>query len=95
MPANALQHQLERLRFPLGDDQRADVRRCVSDYVDWAKTQHWPPERMLIDIKRVAAEARVTVSSLPSPESRESRAHLLMDMVAWSIERYYEGERDS
>ncbi|MFI5228777.1 MAG: hypothetical protein ACHQWU_06895 [Gemmatimonadales bacterium] len=90
MPAERLRSQLAALHFPLDSPTRTGVQRCVCEYVDAMKADHWPPERMLVGLKRIAAESGLTSSSLPARESRASRAELLMDMVAWSIERYYD-----
>jgi regulator of extracellular matrix RemA (YlzA/DUF370 family) len=44
---------------------------------------------VLVDLKRIAEESGIRSSLLPATEGRASRADLLMDMVAWSIQRYY------
>jgi hypothetical protein len=95
MPAERLRHQLAGLQFPLDDDTRTEVQRRVREYVDFVKAQHWPPERVLVGVKRIADDAGIRSSALPAMESRASRADLLMDMVAWSIEEYYRGARES
>ncbi len=95
MPADRLRHQLAELEFPLDDDARRAVRRRVQEYVDSAKAQHWPPERVLVGMKRIAEESGVRSKALPLAESRGSRSDLMMDMVAWMIERYYAPEHDS
>jgi hypothetical protein len=96
MPAERLRRQLADLTFPLDARARTEVRRCVDEYVDLLKTQDAPPERVLIELKRVAEEAGVRSRALRAAESRGSRSDLMMDMVAWSIERYYRAEkRDS
>lgn len=69
------------------------VKRLVYDYVDWVKAQNWPPERVIVGLKRIAEESGIRSNSLSARESRASRSDLLMDMVAWSIERYYGPER--
>jgi hypothetical protein len=89
MPAERLRRQLAELTFPIDARTRTDVHRRVEDYVDALKAQNWPPERVLIGLKRIAEEAGIRSNPLVSPESRSSRSDLLMDMVAWSIERYY------
>ena len=89
MPAERLRQQLAGLTFPLDDKTRREIRHCVADYVDSVKAQHSLPERVLIDLKRIAADAGVQASALLTADSRVSRADLLMDIVAWSIERYY------
>jgi hypothetical protein len=89
MPAERLRRRLADLTFPLDAAARSDVQRCVYEYVDSMKTQESPPERVLVGLKRIAEESGIRSNHLPAPESRASRADLLMDMVAWSIERYY------
>ena len=89
MPADRLRRRLADLTFPLDDDARSEVRRCVDEYVDSLKAQDAPPERVLVGLKHLAEEAGVRSRALPAAASRGSRSDLLMDMVAWSIERYY------
>jgi hypothetical protein len=91
MPADQLRRQLADLTFPIDERARNEVRRCVDEYVDSIKTQDWPPERMLVGLKRIAEESGLRSKALPKPESRGSRSDLMMDMVAWSIQRYYAG----
>lgn len=95
MPAYRLQQQLAGLHFPLDDKARTDVQRCVCEYVDAMKAEQCPPERMLVGLKRIAADADLSTGSLAHTDARESRANLLMDMVAWSIARYYGMEERS
>jgi len=89
MPDERLRRRLADLTFPLDDDARREVRRHVDEYVDAMKRQDLPPERVLIGLKRIAEEARIRSKALPTAEARGSRTDLVMDMVAWSIERYY------
>jgi hypothetical protein len=89
MPADRLRRQLAELTFPVDDDTRIVVQRRVYDYVDWLKAQNWPPERVIVSLKLIAEESGIRSSLLPAREGRASRSDLLMDMVAWSIERYY------
>jgi hypothetical protein len=77
------------LTFPLDEGARGEVRRCIHEYVDSLKTQGWPPERVLVGLKRIAEEVGIRSKILPAREGRASRTDLVMDMVAWSIERYY------
>jgi hypothetical protein len=89
MPAERLRHRLADLTFPVDDDARRDVRRYVDEYVDSMRAQNCPPERVLVGLKRIAEESGIRSKALPLPEGRGSRTDLVMDMVAWSIERYY------
>jgi hypothetical protein len=93
MPAERLRRRLADLIFPLDDRARTEVRRCVDEYVDLLKSQDAPPERVLIALKRIAEEAGIRSRALPTDVSRGSRSDLMMDMVAWSIERYYAPDR--
>lgn len=93
MPADRLRRRLADLTFPLDDSARSEVRRCVDEYVDSLKAQEAPPERVLIGLKRIAEEAGVRSRALVGAERRGSRSDLMMDMVAWSIERYYTPSR--
>ncbi len=86
--ATQLQHQLSRIDFPLSQALRATVYECVCEYVDAAKTLGWPPERVIAEVKQVAAETGFR--SVASTAPRRRGADLLLDdMVAWCIERYY------
>jgi hypothetical protein len=89
MPAERLRRRLADLTFPIDDHARTEVRRCVDEYVDSLKTEHAPPERVLIALKRIAGEAGIRSRALPTDAGRGARSDLVMDMVAWSIERYY------
>jgi hypothetical protein len=89
MTADRLRICLAALQFPLDQRARTEVHRSVCEYVDQVKAEDCPPERMLIGLKRIAADSGITSNAHPTRESRASRAELLMDMVAWSIERYY------
>jgi hypothetical protein len=97
MPADRLRRQLEAARFPLNAPTRAAVRQRVFDYVDLLKADHWPPERVIVAVKRVAHKAGLdpsrSVIQLRTPISEADT--LLVDMVGWSIQRYYRLERDS
>lgn len=89
MPADRLRQRLADLTFPPDDEARAEVQRCVQAYVDSLKAESWPPERVVIGLKHIADEAGIRAGSLPTMEGRVARADLLMDMVTWSIERYF------
>jgi len=95
MPVDRLRHQLADLQFPLDEGARRAVQRGVQDYVDSVKAQQWPPERVLVGLKRIAEESGVRSNALSAPEARASRSDLLMDMTAWMIERYYAPEHDA
>jgi hypothetical protein len=86
--ATKLEGQLSRLEFPLSPATRAAVRECVCEYVDSAKAQGWPPERIIVEIKHIAAHVGFR-SVLATAPRRRSSDLLLGDMVGWCIRRYY------
>jgi len=89
MPDERLRQQLATVEFPLTDERRADIRRALNAYVDSMKSAGWLPERVIVDLKRISAAAGIHGSALPTFATRASRSDLLMDLVAWSVERYY------
>jgi hypothetical protein len=88
-----LERHLSRMQFPLSPGTRAEVYACLCEYVDAAKALGWTPERVLIDVKRIAREAglRMTRNALRSGYRPTGVDLLLGDMVRWCIERYYAG----
>lgn len=94
MPSESLKRELAELHFPLDNDTRAAIQRCVREYVDSVKAEQWPPERVVIGLKRVADDAGIHAGAL-SLAGRTYRDHLLMDIVAWGIDQYYHGQRGS
>jgi hypothetical protein len=88
-----LERHLSRMQFPLSSGTRADLYACVCEYVDAAKALGWPPERVLIDVKRIARDAglRMTRNALRCGYRPTGVDLLLGDMVGWCIKRYYAG----
>jgi hypothetical protein len=74
--------------------RREQLRQQVHAVVDDLKGVGWPPERVVISVKQIAAD----VGLCPSPHfSRASQAlansdALLADVVRWCIERYFQQE---
>jgi hypothetical protein len=97
MPADRLRRQLEAARFPLDASTRAAVRQCVFDYVDLMKANGCLPERVIVAVKRVAHDAGLdpsrSVIQRHTPISETDT--LLVDMVGWSIQRFYSPGHDS
>lgn len=97
MPAERLRRQLADLQFPLSVAKRDDLRRSVNDYVDSLKTLEWPPERVIVAMKRIVNDAGLSSSArvtLPGV-SIDERDALLVDMVGWCIKRYYGANHSS
>jgi hypothetical protein len=69
----------------------ASLRAKVERFVDVAKGMDWPIERVIVAIKEVAAEAGVRSSTdvLRTGTHLEIRDAVLLDVVRWSVERYY------
>ena len=91
MPTDRLRQQLADVEFPLTVAKRADIERCVDDYVDALKARKWPPERVIVAVKRIAHDAGMSPSQrvLATDASISDRNALLVDMVGWTIARYF------
>jgi hypothetical protein len=87
MPADRLRRRLAELIFPLDENARTDVPRCVLDYADALKTQCFPPKRTLISLKTHCRRSRHTFEDPAGARKPRFRTDLMMDMVALSIER--------
>jgi hypothetical protein len=59
------------------------LRSAINDYVDELKAQGLPPERVLVNIKRLVFEAH-RVSSRD-----EDHLRFLQHVITWCIEAYY------
>jgi len=71
-----------------------EIRKRVWAYADTLKEMGLPPERVIVALKRVAREAGVdsTARMTTMPTELDGRDKLLVDMVGWCIERYYDGQ---
>jgi hypothetical protein len=59
------------------------LRSAINDFVDELKTQGSPPERVLINVKRVVFEAH------PVSSHDEDYLRFLQHVITWCIEAYY------
>ena len=87
----ALRHHLKSLKLPATARARLKLRELVSRYVDALRTDGFPPERVIIEVKRIAAEVGV---GNPTAYSHQAvffnvADMLVIDMIGWCIERYY------
>jgi hypothetical protein len=89
-----LRDKLASIRLPLEPAASAALQRTVWDYVDTAKANSWPPERVLAALKRAASDSEIFASSHPTltpPRAMKAQDHLLADIIRWCIDRYYTG----
>jgi hypothetical protein len=63
----------------------------VFEYVDALKARGWPPEQVIVAVKQVGHDSglRPTSHFALSESPTDDKAQLLIDTVAWCIERYY------
>ena len=96
LPAAALRASLTTLAasrpLRVDADSQLELHALVSAVVDDFKTAGWQPERVIIAIKTIARDAglpepRVGVSTHPSTLMEHEA--VIVDLVRWSIERYY------
>ena len=69
------------LRAGMSGDIEAEVRACIEQYVASLREERMPPERMLLSVKRLAADA------FPAG-ALESRT-VMNTIVSWAIAAYY------
>src|SRR5690349_20003466 len=74
-------------------ERPAELRESVYAVVDDLKTAGWPPERVVVAMKQIAEDAGLSPSqkliTFPGDHITERDA-IVVDMVRWSIERYYD-----
>jgi hypothetical protein len=73
----------------------AALRAKVEAFVDAAKAEGWPIERVIVALKEVAAEAGVRSSTdvLRVNSRLMTRDTLLLDAVRWCVEHYFSYSR--
>src|SRR5438093_10098652 len=86
-----LRETLSALPAVLDDREKAALRSQVHDFVDASRQKSWPIERIIVAIKQLAAEAglRTSTDLLRAKSNLELRDALLLDVVRWSVERFY------
>jgi hypothetical protein len=90
--AGALQARLSKISFPVEPSVEREIRLQVFEYADKLKLLGVPPERVIVAVKRAANEAGVVSTSriVPSAKPLDGKDKLLVDLVGWCIERYYD-----
>ena len=91
----ALRLALKSIKLPLSSEARASLRAEVFDYVDALKAAGRPPEQVILAVKKLAFDAGYqTTSHIVFSEKVYGPDALLVELVAWCIERYFEGSGD-
>lgn len=90
--AAALRAELAVLRLPMTPAAREQLYGRVCDCVDGMRALDWPPERVIVTVKRIANDAGLLTSSRTLlTQARLTGTHeLLVEMVGWCIRRYYD-----
>jgi len=75
-----------------GDGSRDELEEAARSLVAELRGQAHAPEQMLVEIKRLLADAglRATYSAADTSEWRGNRAAIYRDIITWSIRFYYE-----
>jgi hypothetical protein len=81
---------LRNLRVDL--DRQAILRGRLHSAVDDLRAAGWTPERVIVAIKQIAADAGVHPSRrlYIVTESVHDKDVLLIDMIGWTIQRYFD-----
>src|SRR4029079_6762388 len=85
--------EVAALRPALVDPERHAARcRRVCDAVDELRAAGWTPERVIVAMKQIASDAGLHPSRklYVVTESVHDRDVLLVDMIGWTIRRYFD-----
>lgn len=76
---------------------REELRRNVHEFVDISKRKGAPVERVIVALKEIAAASgmRSTTDMVSLRSQLTPRDRLLLDVVRWVVERYYDYQRPS
>ena len=86
----ALRQTLANLRLPLSEEARTALRDQLFAYVDALKAAGRPPEQIIVAVKKLAFDAGFqTTSHIVYSEKVYGPDALIVELVAWCIERYY------
>jgi len=72
---------------------RADVERAAREFTTALRTEHFPPEQMLLRIKELLADAGLRPSYAAATSSEnlgDFEANLYRDVITWCIRDYYD-----
>jgi hypothetical protein len=83
--------QIRSVTFPITAEARDDLRALVFEYVDALKGRGWLPEQVVVAVKQACHDSGLRPSShfALTETPPDDTAQLLIDTVAWCIERYY------
>ena len=89
--AALLSASLGEVRFPLAPADYAGLREQVRAYVDTTKRLGWPPERIIVEVKQLAADAGLGSSWRRSQTARSAVGvdSLRVELVNWCIHCFY------
>lgn len=85
-----LRAQLASLRFPIDAGAHYELKQRVCDYVDALRALGWPPERVIVALRRITAEAGIQPSAHVTlvGQLTSDRDQLLVTIVKCCLERY-------
>lgn len=90
----SLRLALKSIKLPLSSETRGPLRLEVFSYVDGLKAAGRPPEQVILAVKKLAFDAGYqTTSHIVYSDKVYGPDALIVELVAWCIERYF-GSRD-
>jgi hypothetical protein len=90
MPAESLRAALATLdTSPLDEDAKEKLRLKVIEFVDVALHAGWPPERMLVEAKRLLADSGYRRRTVITVKDLDSREAIVSGILRMCIEEYF------
>lgn len=89
--AEALRQRLVDFPEAASAQARDELCRDVWAFVDETKALGWPPEKVIVVLKAIARDAGFPpVWRCVAPSLLDRKARLLLEMVAWCVERFFQ-----
>lgn len=89
--SNGLTSATAQLRGAFGASplSEVDLRSAVCAFVDSARAQGWPVERVIVEVKRIAEVEEGPVNRWTNASDRLDGQRLVTRAVSWCVQHYF------
>lgn len=95
MPTEVLRSAFVALEHrPFDAAARAELRHRFGEFVRQAREAHWPPERMLVEVKKLLRDGGYHSSSVRTSMDRSTRDAIADEIVNYCIKEYFGNNPD-